>query len=269
MKAVEPASCTEAMRSNKEASPGSYGRVELINLKGSTVFISPSGQLVSTLRRDAALLQGVPLAALRLKSGGKELCDDDLIADVIAKGVPVRTALRLLGGKGGFGAMLRSAGKNGVKTTNFDACRDLNGRRLRHVNTEAKLREWEALAEERKRAKYEKKLQKKQAQATAAEPARFDDDEYEEMLETTRQAVSASVASTIAAARGAASSNSDGDSDKDKATSGEKRAAEAPAEEAPKPKAAKLFADPLAMLEAEGSDSDESTSEEKTGEKSA
>eukprot|EP00965_Chrysotila_dentata_P054567 1811201-Pleurochrysis_carterae.AAC.1 len=132
MKAVEPASCTEAMRSNKEASPGSYGRVELINLKGSTVFISPSGQLVSTLRRDAALLQGVPLAALRLKSGGKELCDDDLIADVIAKGVPVRTALRLLGGKGGFGAMLRSAGKNGVKTTNFDACRDLNGRRLRH-----------------------------------------------------------------------------------------------------------------------------------------
>jgi hypothetical protein len=39
---------------------------------------------------------------------------------------------RVLGGKGGFGANLRAAGgrMNASKSTNFDSCRDLNGRRL-------------------------------------------------------------------------------------------------------------------------------------------
>ena len=39
---------------------------------------------------------------------------------------------RLRGGKGGFGANLRAAGgrMNASKSTNFDSCRDLSGRRL-------------------------------------------------------------------------------------------------------------------------------------------
>ncbi|KAI7908317.1 Sde2 N-terminal domain-containing protein [Cokeromyces recurvatus] len=43
---------------------------------------------------------------------------------------------RLLGGKGGFGSMLRAQGgrMNAQKTTNFEACRDLQGRRIRAVN---------------------------------------------------------------------------------------------------------------------------------------
>eukprot|EP00944_MAST-04C_sp_MAST-4C-sp1_P005063 g5063.t1 len=50
----------------------------------------------------------------------------------------------LLGGKGGFGAMLRASAKRagGKKTTNFGSCRDLSGRRLRHVNNEIALRRW-------------------------------------------------------------------------------------------------------------------------------
>jgi len=50
----------------------------------------------------------------------------------------------LLGGKGGFGALLKAAaGKAGAKkTTDFGACRDLNGRRLRHVNDQVKLTRW-------------------------------------------------------------------------------------------------------------------------------
>ena len=49
----------------------------------------------------------------------------------------------LVGGKGGFGSMLKSMGaKKGKETTNFEACRDLNGRRLRNVNDEKKLAEW-------------------------------------------------------------------------------------------------------------------------------
>jgi len=48
----------------------------------------------------------------------------------------------LAGGKGGFGATLKSAGKGGKAVTNFGFCRDLNGRRLRHVNAEKRLRAW-------------------------------------------------------------------------------------------------------------------------------
>ncbi|CAK5163137.1 unnamed protein product [Aphanomyces euteiches] len=62
----------------------------------------------------------------------------------------------LLGGKGGFGAMLRSQGKGaGVRATkDFGACRDLSGRRLRHVNQEIAMKKWaeeEDLRAQRKR----------------------------------------------------------------------------------------------------------------------
>ena len=47
----------------------------------------------------------------------------------------------LKGGKGGFGALLKAVGKKAgkKKTTDFGACRDLNGRRLRHINDEIKV----------------------------------------------------------------------------------------------------------------------------------
>ncbi|KAL7083131.1 hypothetical protein ACP275_14G143000 [Erythranthe tilingii] len=65
--------------------------------------------------------------------------------------VVVHLLLRLRGGKGGFGSLLRGAATKAgqKKTNNFDACRDMNGRRLRHVNAEKKLEEWRAEAEER------------------------------------------------------------------------------------------------------------------------
>lgn len=46
--------------------------------------------------------------------------------------VDLEVCARILGGKGGFGANLRAAGgrMNASKSTNFDSCRDLNGRRL-------------------------------------------------------------------------------------------------------------------------------------------
>lgn len=53
----------------------------------------------------------------------------------------LRVVFRLLGGKGGFGSLLRSQ-KGGKKTTNFDAMRDLNGRRIRHVKAVERIKEW-------------------------------------------------------------------------------------------------------------------------------
>ncbi|CAF0725411.1 unnamed protein product [Rotaria sordida] len=49
---------------------------------------------------------------------------------------------KVLGGKGGFGSLLRSFGKQILISKNKEACRDLNGRRMRDVNNEKKLKEW-------------------------------------------------------------------------------------------------------------------------------
>lgn len=61
--------------------------------------------------------------------------------------------LRLVGGKGGFGALLRGLGRDGSKTVNQDACRDLQGRRLRYSNAEKKLQDWQDQAHEREMEK--------------------------------------------------------------------------------------------------------------------
>jgi len=57
----------------------------------------------------------------------------------------IRVLFRLLGGKGGFGALLRKqTNSRGKKTKNFDACRDLTGRRLRHSTAVDRIKEWMA-----------------------------------------------------------------------------------------------------------------------------
>ncbi|KAH8236788.1 hypothetical protein KR026_010915 [Drosophila bipectinata] len=91
----------------------------------------------------------------------------------------VHCILRQLGGKGGFGSMLRAIGAQIEKTTNREACRDLSGRRLRDINEEKRVRAWlekqgerEREAEERKKRKIEKLL--------AVPKHEFKDDDYEE-----------------------------------------------------------------------------------------
>jgi hypothetical protein len=65
-----------------------------------------------------------------------EIVDDSSLWSV-STGSVIDVRFRLLGGKGGFGALLRNApaGIRYKKTTNFDSSRDLlTGKRLRHVN---------------------------------------------------------------------------------------------------------------------------------------
>jgi Silencing defective 2 N-terminal ubiquitin domain len=79
----------------------------------------------------------LPLSSLMLLVQGRcvggdrvvAFCDDDTVF------VEVRLCCALPGGKGGFGANLRGANAS-KKTTNFGACRDLSGRRLRDVERE-------------------------------------------------------------------------------------------------------------------------------------
>ncbi|KAI4303415.1 hypothetical protein MLD38_039049 [Melastoma candidum] len=74
-------------------------------------------------------------------------------------------SIRLFGGKGGFGSLLRGAATKAgqKKTSNFDACRDMSGRRLRHVNAEKKLEEWRAEEEQRRLEKMAEEFLKQNA----------------------------------------------------------------------------------------------------------
>ena len=83
----------------------------------------------------------------------------------------------VLGGKGGFGSMLRAIGAQIEKTTNREACRDLAGRRLRDVHTEKRIKDWINRQADRKKEQEERRLKK--LQKLSSEPkVEFEDEEY-------------------------------------------------------------------------------------------
>lgn len=70
----------------------------------------------------------------------------------------VDLAIRVLGGKGGFGSMLKGQGII-ARVDNFESCRDLYGRRIRDVNNEIRLKDWKQKQEEKKKAQEEQGLE--------------------------------------------------------------------------------------------------------------
>jgi hypothetical protein len=99
-----------------------------------------------------------------LTNNGRILQDNQtLAASGLQADSTVHVLLRLCGGKGGFGALLRGQGRDGKITDNFDACRDLSGRRIRHVEAEKKLKEWEMDSKERELEKLAMKHMKEMA----------------------------------------------------------------------------------------------------------
>lgn len=117
----------------------------------------------------------------RLAQGCQIMDSDDL-----------EVVLRQLGGKGGFGSMLRAIGAQIEKTTNREACRDLSGRRLRDINEEKRLKVWlekQAEREEEEANKIKKKLNKLMSKPKHD----FKDEEYEESRSTLTQNVSDAV----------------------------------------------------------------------------
>lgn len=113
------------------------------------------------LRRRLEDLEGVPAAEQLISCGSRvfgaggrdgEASNDHLILgppDAHGHLPSCALLLGLAGGKGGFGALLRGAANSSGTTTNFDACRDLSGRRLRHVNGEKKIIEFAKHAADR------------------------------------------------------------------------------------------------------------------------
>jgi hypothetical protein len=99
--------------------------------------------------------RGFPLLAhVRLLSGGMPLPLDSPFSVKAHPILRVRPLCALAGGKGGFGANLRAQGRTAQakRTSDFRHCRDLNGRRLKSVNDEARLRKWLSREETEKRA---------------------------------------------------------------------------------------------------------------------
>ena len=90
----------------------------------------------------------------------------------------------LLGGKGGFGSLLRAIGAQIQKTTNHEAMRDLSGRRQRDVNNEQRAREYVAKQAEREqveREKKEAKLAKLERLAKRENKHEFSDPAYDKV----------------------------------------------------------------------------------------
>ncbi|KAK1348674.1 Autophagy 6 [Heracleum sosnowskyi] len=133
------------------------GRTKTLNFTTPTIQITQIKTLIHSIT-------SIPPHHQLLLSDGKLLQEPDEFIHLTHPINPIALLLRLRGGKGGFGSLLRGAGTiaGQKKTSNFDACRDLNGRRLRHVNAEKKMEEWNAEAGERRLEKVAEEFIKKQ-----------------------------------------------------------------------------------------------------------
>ncbi|KAJ0779436.1 putative Ubiquitin-like domain-containing protein [Helianthus annuus] len=138
---------------------------KLLNGKSQTLNFQTPIIPISSIKSQIQTLTSIPPHLQLLISNGKTLTDDSSFHHEISSNSTVHLLLRLRGGKGGFGSLLRGAATKAgqKKTNNFDACRDMSGRRLRHVNAEKKMEEWLAEEKERKLEKVAEEFLKKNA----------------------------------------------------------------------------------------------------------
>lgn len=161
-----------------------------------------------------------------LTQNGKRLTNDSNLVS----NINVYIHLKLFGGKGGFGSMLRAIGAQIEKTTNREACRDLSGRRLRDINEEKRVKSWLEKQEEREEEaanKTSKKIEKLKAKPKHD----FQDEQYFNARSNLAQNVSDALeeglknveASTSSGSGTMSSQNNDEDNDKAASGSGTKR----------------------------------------------
>ncbi|CAF1702908.1 replication stress response regulator SDE2-like [Brassica napus] len=136
--------------------------VRLLNGKSITLAFSSPLAYGDQIKQRIFDHTHIPTHLQRLICGGYQISDESTVSQPDAT---VNLVLSLRGGKGGFGSLLRGAATKAgqKKTNNFDACRDMSGRRLRHVNAEKRLEEWKEGEEERKLERLADEFLKKQA----------------------------------------------------------------------------------------------------------
>ena len=129
--------------------------VEVSNNNQPTNFLNgyEIKQLISSI-------SGIPSTQHHIVQSCRNLNDNQQFPiDSLSNLSPFHLILNINGGKGGFGSLLRGgpAGVVTKKTTNFNACRDLNGRRIRHVNQEKRMAEASTKTKEKKKKDAPKK----------------------------------------------------------------------------------------------------------------
>lgn len=133
--------------SNDEAS-SIQAIVRLDNSNSYVLNFAPNFFTKQNVLNKLSHVTGIPSPILKLQSNNKYDCfanQNNSSTSIIQQYFfSASTFLPIRGGKGGFGTLLKGQSKQaGAKRTlDFGACRDLNGRRLRHVNDEIKLRKW-------------------------------------------------------------------------------------------------------------------------------
>ncbi|KAF7396201.1 replication stress response regulator SDE2 [Vespula maculifrons] len=137
------------------------------------IFVSDESFSVGKIWEQFEEIIGLPRKNFYIVHNGRIINESDIFLDGCATIIP-----KLLGGKGGFGSMLRAIGAQIEKTTNREACRDLSGRRLRDINEEKRLKAWIEKQAKRKEEAAERK--KKKLERLCAEPKHeFKDQNYE------------------------------------------------------------------------------------------
>ncbi|KAL1231138.1 Splicing regulator [Trichinella pseudospiralis] len=96
---------------------------------------------------------------------------------------PYEVRVKLCGGKGGFGSLLRSFGSQFYRSTNRDMCRDLSGRRLKNKKDEDRLRKYiEVMTARRKMMR--KRMEERYERLKKVPTHNFDDEQYSKSKKT-------------------------------------------------------------------------------------
>uniref|UniRef100_A0A915KSJ8 Sde2 N-terminal ubiquitin domain-containing protein n=1 Tax=Romanomermis culicivorax TaxID=13658 RepID=A0A915KSJ8_ROMCU len=156
---------------------------------------------MSSVNFDTEILKRLPPDSFYLLKNGKIYydVDDPELKSTRDSFKNVHVCFRVLGGKGGFGSLLRSFGSQFYKSTNQDMCRDLSGRRLKDVKDEEKLQKYIEGMEKRNQEKDRKLEEKYQKLKNSLEyrAEKFCDEEFlnkkQKIVDETEDAVLAGI----------------------------------------------------------------------------
>lgn len=141
---------------------------------------------LASIKQYVSFKTGMPQTDFYLLLNGKILSLSSI------KSGTIHVIPRMLGGKGGFGSMLRAIGAQIEKTTNREACRDLSGRRLRDINEEKRVKEFLAKKDSNTEDPEERKKRKLQRLCQAPK-TEFKDENYEKQMSEMTESVSDAV----------------------------------------------------------------------------
>uniref|UniRef100_UPI00358F8B7B splicing regulator SDE2 isoform X1 n=2 Tax=Myxine glutinosa TaxID=7769 RepID=UPI00358F8B7B len=167
----------------------------------ATPLYLPNGATVGQLKRHVQDKEGSQIEDFWVSQDGRRVED----MEVACPGKVYYLQARLLGGKGGFGSMLRALGAQIEKTTNREACRDLSGRRLRDVNNEKAMTEWLREQEAREAEREQERLERLERRLAGPSGPRFADPQFEQQLRDMAESVKDSVMKGLQAASSKAS----------------------------------------------------------------